>query len=181
MDDSAVLRHLQLITADFHADGASVASAFTAFEHDLSTAVPSFAGLAITAYSHDFPVVLTAIDDPGSAVTSLRLILAAARCAPASVAQTVIYASRRGVLVDLAADLAHALAGTGQVDLDLDLPPAARANGISGLDELSAVNRAAGVLLDRGHQLGEVYRSLRSEAEAAGVAPHLWARRLLED
>lgn len=141
-------------------------------------------------------------DDVPFAVTSCRvpLSLVDANLEPGS--QVVVYATTPGALVDLAADLSYALAdhsgevSTGlrpgrpdslddsdhapTVGLDLDLPPPALPNGLTGLEELSTINRATGVLIESGHDPDRVHAVLHRQAAAAGLRPHVYAARLLQ-
>ena len=146
----------------------------------------------------------------GRVVTSLRLPLRLIDAGFEIGSRVVYYASIRGAFVDLAADLSYALTpggagptsaptaspvpdgdghpaaigGDGQpagISLDTDLPPSSQTFGLSGLSELSTINRAVGMMIDRGHHPGEVHATLRRHAAAAGLAPHAFALRLLED
>jgi hypothetical protein len=67
------------------------------------------------------------------------------------------------------------------IRLDADLPPGSHTFGLSGLIELSTINRAVGIMIDRGHHPDEVHATLRRLAAASGLAPHAFALRLLED
>ncbi len=110
----------------------------------------------------------------------------------------VFYAATPGALVDLAADLSHALGVptiTGRVSdggepadvaghdaairLDDDLPPVSMVSGLVGLAELSTINRAAGFLIGQGHLPVDAHDTLRRGASAAGLDTHLFAARLL--
>ena len=51
--------------------------------------------------------------------------------------------------------------------------------GLSGLDQLSTVNRAVGMLIDQGHEPDEAVKVLHRDAAAAGVEPHVYAAQLL--
>jgi hypothetical protein len=65
------------------------------------------------------------------------------------------------------------------VHLDGDLPPVSMSSGIAGLEELSTVNRALGVLIGRGHHPQDAQEILRRGAYAAGTDIHQFAGRLL--
>jgi hypothetical protein len=45
--------------------------------------------------------------------------------------------------------------------LDADLPPPTTMSGLIGLDELSTVNRAVGILVDQGHHPNQAHATLR--------------------
>lgn len=136
------------------------------------------------------------------AVTSCRVPLGLVDAGFEPESRIVVYATTPGALVDLAADLSYALAdhpdgistglrpgrlgrlkGTDQapsVALDLDLPPPAPPDGLTGLEELSLVNRATGVLIESGHDPDGVHAVLQRQAAAAGLRPHAYAARLLQ-
>ena len=52
-------------------------------------------------------------------------------------------------------------------------------SALDGLDELSMVNRAVGILIDQGHHPNEAHATLRRQVAEAGVEPHLYGARLL--
>ncbi len=117
--------------------------------------------------------------------------------------QVVFYAGTPGAFVDLAADLGHALdvpfthggrptedghvgLGDGQphdqrhLVLDADLPPLTLVSGLTGLDDVSAINRAVGILMNQGHHPHRAHAELRRQATAAGVETPIYAARLLK-
>ena len=63
--------------------------------------------------------------------------------------------------------------------LDGDLPPVTMTSGIAGLEELSTINRAVGVLIGDGHRPEAAHDILRRGASVAGTDTHQFARRLL--
>jgi hypothetical protein len=65
------------------------------------------------------------------------------------------------------------------IELDADLPPPTTMSGITGLDELSMVDRAIGIMIDNGHHPDRAFATLRRQAAAAGVEPHIYASQLL--
>jgi hypothetical protein len=146
--------------------------------------------------------------DGESMATSLRLPLAALAPGFHVDCQIVFYAATPGAFVDLAADLSYALTiptitgsrpprpthspeldghqGTDHRDghrpivLDGDLPPATLVSGVTGLDDLSTINRAVGILIGRGNHPDEAHATLRRHAAVAGVAVNIYAARLLQ-
>ena len=52
-------------------------------------------------------------------------------------------------------------------------------SGVTGLDDLSTINRAIGILIDQGHHPDQAHATLGQYAAAAGVAIHVYAARLL--
>ena len=69
--------------------------------------------------------------------------------------------------------------GHRPIVLDADLPPPTTTSGLTGLDELSMVERAVGIMIDHGHHPDHAHATLRRHAAAAGVEPHIYAARLL--
>jgi hypothetical protein len=173
----------------------------------LSAAVPSFRGLQLTIVHTGQPVTLGHLlpaESDGALLTSLRVPLIAVDADYHPDSRVIFYAGTPGALVDLAADLAYVLKtsmhttkinhsgpdGDGRAEagdlqaspslvLDADVPAPRFASGLFGLSELSAVNRALGVMIDQGHHPDHVYETLRREATAAGVETHVYAARML--
>lgn len=69
--------------------------------------------------------------------------------------------------------------GHRPIVLDADLPPPTTMSGITGLEELSMVERAVGIMIDHGHHPDDAHATLRRKAAVAGVDPHIYAARLL--
>jgi hypothetical protein len=69
--------------------------------------------------------------------------------------------------------------GDQLIVLDADLPPPSAISGLVGLDELTMINRAVGILIDQGHHPNTAHTALLGHAAAAGVRPHIYAARLL--
>jgi hypothetical protein len=65
------------------------------------------------------------------------------------------------------------------IELDTDLPPISRVSGLTGLAELTVLNRAIGMLIQQGHDIEQAHLVLRREAAAAGVESHIYAARIL--
>lgn len=90
---------------------------------------------------------------------------------------------RAGQPVDGAAPaVQHAADGRSRsrlLVLDDDLPPTNQTSGLTGLAELSAVNRAIGLMIGRGHHPDHAYGLLHREAAEAGVDVPVYAARLL--
>lgn len=69
--------------------------------------------------------------------------------------------------------------GVGVIALDADLPPHTLVSQWTGLHEVSTINQAVGMLIDRGHDPDDAHAALRRHAAAAGVDTHTYAARLL--
>jgi hypothetical protein len=54
-------------------------------------------------------------------------------------------------------------------------------SGLTGLADLTVLNRAIGMLVDHGHDLVQARQVLHRDAAAARVAPHIYAARILAD
>jgi hypothetical protein len=166
----------------------------SALVRELGKAVASYRGLQLTIISNGFPVVLAAFADDGhdgAVATSLRVPLALLDSGFAAESRIVFYASTPGAFVDLAADLEFALslgASTpvpgknstlSAIRLDADPPPRTRGFSLSGITELSTIDRAAGVLIVQGHHPDHAHTTLRRDAARAGMEPHTWAAQVL--
>ena len=109
---------------------------------------------------------------PGDVTASLRVPLLRAPEPPGPVTgdvQVTFYAGRAGAFVDLAADLAHAQ-GLDPDRLELDgHAPSSTGTGVRGLERVSVVHRAVGVLIAQGHDAHEAYDHLVAQARTRGV------------
>ena len=113
-------------------------------------AVPSGLGLAMTiAVSPDEVTVSTLDGSSDRAATSLRIPLGAWTDLGRG-SDVVFYAASGGALVVLAADLGRLLDLRDELVLDGHLRPGDRHRLTSGLDEVSVVQQAVGLLIDRG-------------------------------
>jgi hypothetical protein len=150
----------------------------------LLAVVPSAIGLSVTVRISEINVILTTLPDGVKPQTSLRVPLSMWAGFDTG-SEVVFYASTPGALVDLAAELGWALelniTWTGQVadqmlvvDQHLVALP-----GISGLDDLTAVNRAVGVLLSRGRSPDNAVDDLKTAAGGANLSIGAAARALL--
>jgi len=133
-------------------------------------AAPSYSGLAITVMIDDQPVTLTSMEpftDASAIVTSLRLSLGWLTSL-SSASQITFYAATPGTFVDLAADLSYVI-GAVSLRLDEDLP-SRFGSDLIGVNELSAINKAIGILVGHDHTLGSARRELQRMADAAAIS-----------
>lgn len=199
---TALVTHFHPFSTSIGLDGNGLDDALDAsvatFTADIEAAVPSYLGMQLTILQNGYPVTLTRITPHRTATTSLRIPLTvlAPRFDPES--RVILYAATAGAFVDLAADLSYALhmptssdrytdtGGSdgdegrhGQVDgdrrntLDADVPLSPLVSGVSGLSELSTINRAIGVLIGHGHHpdhAGEILRCYASIEESSPIA-----------
>jgi hypothetical protein len=198
----AILRDLATgIDGEAHALGGLL----DALIRDLETSVPSYRGLRLTISQNGFPIVLTAFGqdghdghdwkdghdghDGGGEATSLQVPLALLDSGFAPDSQIVFYAGTPGAFVDLAADLHFALSGSTPestenadlptIQIDADPSPRTQDFSLSGLTELSTIDRAVGVMIVKGHHPDHAHATLRRDAARAGLEPHIWAAQLL--
>lgn len=195
------------ISLDGNALDDALDASLAAFTADIEAAVPSYVGIQLTIRQNGHAVTLTRIAPHRiaphrTATTSLRIPLTVLgpRFDPDS--RVTFYAAAAGAFVDLAADLSYALHvptstdrstdgsdgedrrhrpvdGDRGITLDADAPPSALVSGVSGLSELSTINRAIGVLIDHGHHPDRVGDILRCDASSEGLEPNSYAARLL--
>jgi hypothetical protein len=201
-----LLSHVTQLAASIGVDTDVLHVPLLAVARDLRAALPSYRGLQLTVVHSGQPVTMTdmvPVEADGVVLTSLRVPLIAVDSAYDPDSRVIFYAGKRGALVDLAADLAYVLKtsvltksdqfvsnGDGRAQpghlqtgwvlvLDADISAARAASGLFGLSEFSAVNRAVGIMIDRGHEPDHAYEALRREATAAGVGVHVFAAWML--
>ena len=193
------------ISLDDVAHDSALDESLAAFTAVVEVAVPSYLGLQMMIGQSGHPVTLTRITPHRTATTSLRLPLTVLGPRFDAESRVTLYAATAGAFVDLAADLSYALhlptctarstdigssdaddqqrgrAGSDRrITLDADMPPSPLASGVSGLSELSTINRAIGVLIGQGHHPDDAADTLRRGAFREGLEPHSYAARLLE-
>ena len=200
---ATVLAHLHDLTASIGQDDQDLADPLTALTAALRSTASSYCGFQLTIVENHWPVTLIAFTD-GHDVrvgTSLGLPLALVSRFDGQ-SRVVFFAGTPGAFTDLAADLSYALGGIpvdqappavdgvdqrgtradGQrrvIELDADLPPRSRVSGLTGLAELTVLNRGIGMLVAQGHDIEQAHQVLRQEAAAAEVEPHIYAARIL--
>jgi hypothetical protein len=201
---AAVLAHVQDLTASIGQDDRDLTDTLAALTTALRSTATSYCGFQLTIVENQWPVTLTAFTDGHDVPvgTSLRLPLGLVSRMVDGESRVVFFASTPGAFIDLAADLSHALgripvdgrSSTANnedhrathvdghrrvIELDADLPPISRMSGLTGLAEPTVLNRAIGILVDQGHDIGQAHHVLRRHAAAAGVEPPIYAARLL--
>ena len=192
--------HLRALVESIGAGDDSITGSLDALLVELRTAVSSYQGMRLTLVLDGWPVTLTAFADIDGTrpATSLRLVLSGLSQGFSPESRVVFYAGSPGAFVDLAADLSYldrereptrtAYAPDGErvghrpaVELDVDLPPVSIVSGLAGMTEYTTINRAVGVLIDRGDPPDHAQATLRRGAAASGLALPLYAARLLEE
>jgi hypothetical protein len=144
-------------------------------------AVSSLLGLSITVTVDGQDVTLTSMPDSVEASdigSSLAVPLSAIMPIAGGVA--VLYAGKPGSFVDLAADLRHVLQqADGELRMDENLLPPTL-SGLTGAHELSTINKAIGVLIDRGFPPEDAKDELQRQARMSHCQLHQAAEQLLE-
>jgi hypothetical protein len=201
---AAVLVHVQNLTASIGQDDRDLSDTLVALTMALRSTATSYCGFQLTIVENQWPVTLTVFTDGHDVPvgTSLRLPLGLVSRTVDGESRVVFYAGIPGALTDLAADLSHALGGITVeqpsiaaddadrrgprgdghrrvIELDADLPPVSRRSGLTGLVELTVLNRAIGMLVDQGHDIEQAHHVLRRDAASAGVETHIYAARIL--
>jgi len=201
---AAVLVHVQDLTASIGQDDRDLSDTLVALTTALRSTATSYCGFQLTIVENQWPVTLTAFTDDHDVPvrTSLRLPLGLVSRMVDGESRVVFFAGNPGAFTDLAADLGHALGGihvNGRsstannkdhhathvdghrrvIELDADLPPVSRRSGLTGLAELTVLNRAIGILVDQGHDIEQAHHVLRRGAAVAGVELLIYAARLL--
>jgi hypothetical protein len=169
-------------------DGTDLQAVLSVLIDDLMTAVPSFLGLTmhIQPNGTDSDGLTLDLLPPTSAArveTSLLMplhVLGVSR--PCSL--VVFYAAQPGAFVDLAADTRHLYGLDGQVVLDQHLPTAgstAVPTEVFGHTGTTAINRAIGVLIERGNTPEQARDLLHRHADQHGIPLQVVAQKLLDD
>jgi hypothetical protein len=144
-------------------------------------AVPSCWALSVTVQplGRPYTVVLAHDAADASIVSSLRMRIP---LGAEEDARLVLYAAAPGAF-DVLAGLLSRRDGRGAavVDDDLALPVEATRDLLSQLDDLTAISRATGVLLDQGTPPEATQTALEEKAERAGVDLLAAAKRLLAE
>ena len=201
---SALLAHVQDLTASIGDHDRDLDDTLAALTAALRATAATSCGLRLTIVDNQWPVTLSAFTDGPDApvATSLRLPLALVSLAVDPESRVVFFAVTSGAFTDLAADLSYALGGIPvdqaspavdgvdqrgthvdgrrrAIELDADLPLFSRVSGLTGLAELTVLNRAIGMLVAQGHDIEQAHQVLRGDAAAAGAEPHIYAARIL--
>jgi hypothetical protein len=162
-------RDLSALTEALDNPGTDLQAVLAVLADDLRAVVPSFIGLAMTIRVGGNPVTLAAVApfEARAAGATLQLPLDALGAAPL-VGTVVFYAANPGAFVDLGADSRRIFSLDGQVVIDGHLASDLGHPGVRGLTEATAVNRAIGILIERGGSGLDARDELRRRAAAAG-------------
>ena len=174
---------LGALTAVLDEPGTDLETILDVLVDDLTAAVPSSLGLRMTLQMNGCPVTLTAVGADLALTTGASLSLPLSRSTDEGPGgRAVFYARHPGAFVDLAADLQRVDDLDGEVDLDGHLPSGGdhpHESGVTGLEEVSVVNQAIGVLITWGYTPIEAHAELRRcAADTQHTVPDV-ARHLL--
>jgi hypothetical protein len=180
---TSVAADLAMLTDALDSPSSDIAATLSGLVSAATLSVPSFVGLSVLVGDPDALVEITTIEDPAHAAqirTSLRFPLLDEERPGATAGVLLVYATKPGALVDLAADLTW-LTGRplGDARLDEDLGGPAAQSPESSLSRLSAVNQAVGVLIGSGLTQQEALAELDARVSATGVERHLVAAAVL--
>ena len=144
-------------------------------------AVPSAVGLAFTIRASPAEVTVSTLDGAATAVaTSLQVPLGSwTDLEPGSA--VIFYAATTGALVDLGADLGWLLNLRADVVLDGHLRPTHPHEVTSGLAEMSVIQQALGVLIDRGMTPQAGRDELEHLARESGTTVHAVAAQVIRN
>ena len=130
----------------------------------------------------DQRITLTYIDHHTVAsdiVTSLRLPMCWAALEAGST--IILYSGVPGAFVDLAADLSYSLhLSPGTIVLDDDTAAPIGDSGLTGTTESSTINKAIGVLIDRGYTPATAGAHLKHQAGESRLDVHRAATQILK-
>lgn len=154
---------------------------------DAARAVRSFLGVSITVTLDGQDVTLTSTSEmlePADIRSTLRVPLSAID--PQLVGTVVFYAGRTDALVALADELRAMVPAPSQDEVLLDaaadpLTSAEIVSGVTGAQDLAAVNRAIGLLIGRGHPPDDARAELERLARIQGDQVAVVARQLLDE
>jgi hypothetical protein len=167
---------LVLLTDALDAPTTDIAATLSALMSAAATAVPSYVGMSVRVCTRHSHVELTTLESSQIAgiTTSLRVPLQTEPASPhldSARFVLILYASKAGALVDLAADLAW-LTGSSmdEVRLDDDLAGAIHLHQAESLRSQSTINQAVGVLIGRGRTPDQAQAEL--DGRAADTRTH---------
>lgn len=172
---SALKRQLAHLTHDLTQPDADPQAVINALVDDLTTAIPSFLGLTVSWPTLAGPVTLTTLDSAAADAAGTSLLLPLDLLAGTDPGSSVaFYAANPGAFVDLAADTRFAYQLDGDIALDHHLDGGVFDGQPSdpGLEDLSQINQALGVLIDRGHAPGEAETELHRRATQGAHTLH---------
>lgn len=178
MDTRELATALRDLLAVADHDQSFVAGPLPVLTAHLTEAIASYLGLQVLLTEVGHPFRLTSFLRPGTSHpvgTSIEIPLTAIGLRDQS-GKITFYAHQPGAFVDLAADLNYAL-GLDDRIIHVDDAPGDvdSTSGIDGLNEISTINRALGVMIARGTPPDEALATLQREAARNGVTVYVEA------
>lgn len=153
--------------------------AVASLRQDVRNAIPSFVGLRLTLVVQGHAVVLTSLEEETDEPTTSLAIPLRESSGSLAAAELVLFAATPGAFVDLAADADYShFARGGDLRQDQDLVVPLR-SGLTGVAELTMVNRAIGLLIGRGMTPDQAQNHLEGRSAQAGIAVFQVAAYLL--
>ena len=175
---ATVAEQLRLLQGDLPRGG-DFAAGLNQLSRDVAVAVPSCLAVTITLARLGGEISVSTTAEPAAVLASLAMPLSAA----SSSGLLILRAGAAGAFVLLADDLDGMLGpGHPPIDLDQHLAWPAATGGESlttSLADLSLVNHAVGVLVDRGLPPRAAHRELWRRADATGTTVAAVSRDLL--
>lgn len=169
---AALAADLTMLTQALGRDDVDLQTELGELAAELRRAVSSYLGLSVTITMNTGQISFGAGEDPRPLAAASLLIPLSVTANPRVETTLVLFAATPGAFVDLAADLA-VVPGVGSSALVLDghlsrLAGPADSVGMDGLPAYVTINRAIGVLVDRGHTPDAARRELHRRAESDG-------------
>ena len=184
--NAALAADLALLTDALNDPDVDLAGLLQLMASDTRRGVPSYLGLSLTVVLSDVQLMrFTALEDEAASAEVLSsLLLRLPRALGAGDAPgiaLVLYASKAGAFVDLAADIAWLTdrpLSSFVLDAHLGVPD--WRGDLGALRAASMVNQAIGMLIAFGYTPSAAERELNARANAAGIDNVAAARRILE-
>jgi hypothetical protein len=189
---AALRADLDALTEALGDPGTDLTALVGAVTADIRLAIASYLGMSLTLIVDGYPLTFTLMDEAAWAAGAIDAVGAAdapvigssvvlplpAICAAEPGSALVLYAAKPGAFVDLVADLSYAVGlALDEFVLDAHLEPPA---GGSALYELSQVNLAIGILIERGHTIDDAHTELQRRAQRHQITVHAAARALVQ-
>ncbi len=178
-----LLAHLAALDAALD-DGIHLDEMLYRLIKDAVDAVPALLAISVTVAINDHPVTVgspTVDDTVDQAQASISITLPSVGTG-CDDAQLIAHAATSGAFVDLAIDAIHTLGISPElISVDQHLAVDS-ANGTysSTLAELSAVNQAVGILIERGRTPSDAIAEIRSSADVSDRTVYAEAANLIE-
>lgn len=177
---AALRADLDALTEALGEPGTDLTALVAAVTADIRVAIDSYVAMSLTLLVDGYPLTFTIMDQVAeppaigsSVVLPLRVI-----CAAAPGSELVLYAAKPGAFVDLVADLSYAV-GIAMDAFVVDAHLEIRTGDNSPLLELSQVNQAIGILIERGHTVDGAHTELQRRAAAGRITVHAAARAIV--